>query len=261
MVRIKDLKFSYPDSTVIFNGFNWNIESGESWAVLGLSGAGKTTLLYLLGGLLSPSMGKVLINGKASGGIRPETGFIMQGNSLLPWATLEENIRLGFKIRKFYGADGKHSPTDYKYNRNSDDKLIEYWLDRLSIMDIREKFPSEISGGQAQRGTIARTMILKPDLLLMDEPFSSLDIRIKESLQNLILDLDQNSGRTRIIVTHNLEEAVFLGKRILVIREAGMEPLIYDNPESGSGHFRGTADFRKVCRDLQNIMGGLCDVY
>ncbi len=257
MVRINDLKFSYPDSTVVFDKFSWNVEPGETWAVLGLSGTGKTTLLYLLGGLLKASIGKLTIDGNPSGGIRPETGFIMQDNTLLPWATIEENIKLGFKIRKFYGADGRHSPADYKYNKSYEEDLVESWLDRLSIRDIRGKFPSEISGGQVQRGAIARTMVLNPDLLLMDEPFSSLDVMIRESLQNLILELDQNNSRTRIIVTHNLEEAVFLGKHILVLSKPGLAPLVYENPDSGFVSFREFGKFHEVCRDLQEIMENL----
>jgi len=254
MIGIHDLEFSYPDNTSVFKGFTWKVEYGESWSVLGLSGTGKTTLLFLLSGLIKANAGEVLITGSKITRPRPGTGFVMQDHGLLPWETVEKNIRLGFRIRKFYGPDGKHSPKVSKFNKKLETEAVEYWLERLSINDLRNKYPSQISGGQKQRTAIARTMVLQPDLLLMDEPFSSLDIKTRESLQNLILDLDQNSNRTRITVTHNLEEAVYLGKRIIVLRGAGEEGLIFENPGAGSHSYRYSSGYDKVCTRLRKVM-------
>ena len=257
MISIQNLDFSYPDNTPVFKNFTWNIKESETWSVLGLSGSGKTTLLYLLSGLIKEDWGELQIAGSKITRPRPKTGFIMQDQGLLPWATVENNIKLGFKIRKFYGSDGKHSPADSKFNKKLESEAVEYWLERLSISNLRNKFPAQISGGQKQRTAIARTMVLKPDLLLMDEPFGSLDIKTRESLQNLILDLDRESMVTRITVTHNLEEAVYLGKKIIVLQRTRQEGLIFKNPGAGPTDYKSSNDYTKTCTRLLKVMESL----
>ncbi len=257
MINIQNLGFSYPDKTLVFKDFNWKVDDGDSWSVLGLSGSGKTTLLFLLSGLIKANEGKRLIGGRNITRPRPDTGFIMQDHGLLPWSTVEKNIRLGFKIRKFYGPDGKHSPTGTNFDKKQETEAVEYWLERLSINDLRDKYPSQISGGQKQRTAIARTMVLQPDLLLMDEPFTSLDLKTRDSLQNLILDMDIEFPRTRITVTHNLEEAVYLGKHIIVLQRAGENALIFKNPGAGSGKYKNSSDYNTMCTRLRKVMESL----
>ncbi len=257
MINIHNLGFSYPDETRIFSNFNWNTRQNESWSVLGLSGSGKTTLLYLLAGLIKADAGTIKIGGTQIERVRPETGFIMQDHGLLPWAKVRENIQLGFKIRKFYGPDKKHAPKNSKSDKIVEKKALDYWLDRLSISSIKDKYPSQISGGQKQRVAIARTMVLKPDLLLMDEPFASLDVKTRESLQNLILKLDADNKQSRILVTHNLEEAVYLGNKILVIKGDGIEPEIFENPGAGSFDYKESSSYLKMYNRLKNVMGTL----
>jgi len=257
MINIQNLKFIYPDTTPVFSEFNWTVKKGESWSVLGLSGSGKTTLLFLISGLIKAKGEKFIIAGNKVRRPRPETGFIMQDHGLLPWATVEKNIRLGFKIRKFYGPDGKHSPINSKFNKNLETEAVEYWLERLSISNLRNKYPAQISGGQKQRTAIARTMVLQPDLLLMDEPFGSLDLKTRDSLQNLILDLDKESTVTRITVTHNLEEAVYLGKKILILTGTDQEGLIFDNPGAGSLEYKKNSNYTRMCTKLRKEMKAL----
>ena len=254
MIAIQNLNFSYPDAASVFSGFHWNVKNGESWSVLGLSGSGKTTLLFLLSGLIKANGGELLINHSKITGPRPDTGFIMQDNGLLPWETVEKNIRLGFKIRKFYGPDGKHSPKGSKPDKKLESEAVEYWLKRLAINDLRNKYPSQISGGEKQRTAMARTMVLQPDLLLMDEPFSSLDLKARNSLQDLILDLDRETTRTRITVTHNIEEAVYLGNHIIVIQRSGDKNLIFENPGSGSSGYKNSSNYKTMCRRLRDVM-------
>ncbi|MCP4672354.1 MAG: ABC transporter ATP-binding protein, partial [Desulfobacula sp.] len=246
--------FSYPDKTRIFSNFNWNTRQNESWSVLGLSGSGKTTLLYLLAGLIKADTGQIDIAGSKIKRVRPETGFIMQNHGLLPWAKVKENIQLGFKIRKFYGPDKKHAPKSSKSDKIVEKKALDYWLDRLSISSIQDKYPSQISGGQKQRVAIARTMVLKPDLLLMDEPFASLDIKTRDSLQNLILKLDKDNRQSRILVTHNLEEAVYLGSKILVITGQGLKPEIFENPGAGSLDYKNSSSYSMMCDKLKDVL-------
>jgi NitT/TauT family transport system ATP-binding protein len=257
MIGIQNLEFSYPDNTSVFKGFEWNVGYGDSWSVLGLSGSGKTTLLFLLSGLIKAKGGELLIAGSKIIRPHPGTGFIMQDHGLLPWETIEKNIRLGFRIRKFYGPDGKHSPIGSKSNKKLETEAVEYWLERLAINDLRDKYPSQISGGQKQRTAIARTMVLQPDLLLMDEPFTSLDLKTRDSLQNLILDLGNESTGTRITVTHNLEEAVYLGKHIMVLQRAGEDALIFENPGAGSPDYKNSSDYTRICTKLRKVMEAL----
>ena len=126
--------------------------------------------------------GQIEIEGERLIRPRPRTGLILQDYGLLPWATVRQNAELGLRVRGFYGPDGKHTPLDFRSGNN-----VQHWLDRLGLKEVADKFPSQISGGQRQRTAIARTLAVSPDLLLMDEPFSSLDAITREDLQNLTL--------------------------------------------------------------------------
>ena len=173
MIKINDLTFRYPDGPLIFDNFNWEVYHQESWAVLGPSGCGKSTLLYLLDGLRFPTAGEITIHAQPLTHPRPRTGLILQDYGLLPWATVRENIQLGLKVRKFYGPDGKHAPSEEMIP--DPDFQADFWMERLGLNAVASKYPAQISGGQRQRTAIARTLVLTPDLLLMDEPFASLD--------------------------------------------------------------------------------------
>ncbi len=250
MIDVQALTFSYSSSPPIFEDFHWRVQSGETWAVLGPSGCGKTTLLYLLAGLRFPTSGSIRINGEPLTRPRPQTGLILQEYGLLPWATVRENASLGLHIRKFYGADGIHAP---RTPLPTDD--VTPWLSRLGLLDVQEKYPSQISGGQRQRTAIARTLALQPDLLLMDEPFSSLDAPTREDLQNLTLALCREQDITLVLVTHAIEEAAFLGRKILLLSTPpNRTPLIVDNPQAGEATYRHSPAYAALCRDLRHKM-------
>ena len=172
MISIQNLTFSYPNQPPVFQGFSWQVEPGDTWAIIGPSGCGKSTLLYLLAGLRFPDSGKILFFKQPITRPRPKTGLIIQEYGLLPWATVKANIELGLKIRAFYGPDGTHAPEDFQPVID-----ISPWLERLKLKEHLHKYPAQLSGGQRQRTAIARTLALKPDLILMDEPFTSLDGR------------------------------------------------------------------------------------
>jgi NitT/TauT family transport system ATP-binding protein len=223
------------------------VERGETWAILGSSGSGKTTLLYLLAGLQRPTTGEVLIDGQPLTRPRPRTGLILQDYGLLPWATVRQNAELGLKVRNFYGADGVHTPQDYSPERN-----VTPWLERLGIAPFAEKFPSQISGGQRQRAAIARTLALQPDLLLMDEPFSSLDAVIREDLQALTLELCAEQRITLVIVTHNIEEAISMGRKILLLgRPPNKQARIFENPNAGEDGQRQGREYQDLYQTLR----------
>jgi NitT/TauT family transport system ATP-binding protein len=239
MIRVESLSYRYPNGKPIFEDFDWQVERCEAWAVLGPSGCGKTTLLYLLAGLRLPNQGCVLIDGEPVLRPRPYTGLILQEYGLLPWATVYQNAELGLRVRTFYGPDGKHAPQDFEPGAK-----VWPWLERLGLIPYADKYPSQISGGQRQRTAIARTLVLQPDLLLMDEPFASLDAPTREGLQSLTLDLQKETGLTLVIVTHAIEEAAFLGKKILVL---GMPPnrnaAMFENPGAGQPSYRESREF------------------
>ena len=247
MIQLQSLTFGYPQSRPVFDDFDWLVQRGETWAILGTSGCGKTTLLYLLAGLQYPTSGQILIDDQPLTRPRPRTGLILQDYGLLPWATVRGNAELGLKVRNFYGADGVHTPQDYRPEQN-----VTPWLERLGIAGIAEKYPSQISGGQRQRAAIARTLALQPDLLLMDEPFSSLDAIIREDLQKLTLELCIESGITLVIVTHNIEEAAAMGKKILLLSEPpNHEAHTFENPTAGRPEYRESQEYQTLCQTLR----------
>ncbi|MFM8369551.1 MAG: ABC transporter ATP-binding protein [Chloroflexota bacterium] len=250
MISIHSLTYEYPNHSPLFQNFNWNISRGETWSILGPSGCGKTTLLYLLAGLKFPTTGELSINGEQITRPRPHTGLILQDYGLLPWSTVRENIELGVNVRKFYGADGKHTPDNFIPKDN-----IEGWIERLGLNEVADKFPGQLSGGQRQRTAIARTLALEPDLLLMDEPFSSLDAITREDLQNLTISLCEEKNITLVIVTHAIEEAAVLGKKILLLDlPPNQNPRVFENPNAGKVGYQNSSEFQNLCRDLRNEM-------
>lgn len=254
MISVTDLTFAYPSGATIFKGFSWHVARGEAWALIGPSGCGKTTLLMLVAGLRQPTVGSVLVDGQPLQRVRPRTGLILQDYGLLPWATVWDNAALGFKIRRFYGPDGKHTPADE--NLSSLEERVNYWLSRLDIGHVARQYPNQISGGQRQRTAIARTLVLKPDLLLMDEPFGALDALTREDLQSLTLELRAEQGLTTVIVTHNIEEAVTMGQKILVLRQPpNRQVVVVDNPAAGQANYRTSQDFFARCNELRGLLG------
>ncbi|MBM4423462.1 MAG: ABC transporter ATP-binding protein [Chloroflexi bacterium] len=250
MITLRSLHFSYHSGHPVFSDFNWSVNAGEMWAILGPSGCGKTTLLYILAGLRAPERGEVMIHNQRITRPRPQTGLILQDYGLLPWATVRDNVMLGLNLRRFYGPDGRHAPA----NDQARSRLpaVQRWLDRLGLTSVADRYPGQISGGQRQRAAIARTLVLEPDLLLMDEPFASLDAPTREGLQTLLLELRAEQNITTIIVTHAIEEAAFLGRKILALNRPPItEPVIVDNPHAGE---RNTPGYLDMCARLRSML-------
>lgn len=248
MIHLENLTYSYLNSTAIFQDFSWNVERGETWSVIGPSGCGKTTLLYILAGLRLPTAGTILIDKQPLSRPRPHTGLILQDYGLLPWATIRENAMLGLKVRQFYGPDGKHAPSSPTLNQDADQ-----WLARLGLTDFSNKYPHQISGGQRQRTAIARTLALKPDLLLMDEPFSSLDVPTRENLQKQIIEIWREQQLTLIIVTHAIDEAVLMGQKILLLSKPPntSSAVVIENPKGANLDYRDTEDYITLVKSLR----------
>ncbi len=234
LVEVEDLHFAYVPGKPVFDGFSWRVH-GEPWAIIGPSGCGKSTLLYLLAGLRKPLAGSITVSCEQVQRPRHATGLILQDYGLLPWLTARENVMLGMRIRGL-----ERNPTSLE--------TVDLWLGLLGLEELAARYPAQLSGGQRQRVAIARTLALDPDLLLMDEPFSSLDAITREGLQDLVVSLGVENRATMLLVTHNIEEAVYLARRILVlplppIRRAS----VFDNPGGGSLGYRQSAEYASVC--------------
>jgi ABC-type nitrate/sulfonate/bicarbonate transport system ATPase subunit len=250
MIVLDRIGFAYKTGAWVFDGFSWQVTAGESWAVIGPSGCGKTTLLYLIAGLYPPAGGTIAVAGEqVPRRSRGRTGLILQDYGLLPWATIGQNAALGLRIREFYGLEDRGQPLSER---------VEPWLKRLGIDELRDKFPSQVSGGQRQRAAIARTLAMEPDVLLMDEPFSSLDALTREDLQDLILELQREVSLTTVVVTHSIEEAALLGRRILVLGQPpNRAAQRVENPGAGRSDYRHQPAFLECCAELRSKLAGV----
>ncbi|HJM44101.1 MAG: ABC transporter ATP-binding protein [Nitrospinota bacterium] len=245
MIHVEGLSFSYGSAPVL-EDLSLRLPAGGSLAVIGPSGCGKTTLLYNLAGLLNPGAGRVLVGGGEVRGPRERTAVILQHYGLFPWKTVYENAALGLRIRGV--------PADARRRR------VEDILEELGIAGLQTRYPGQLSGGQRQRVAIARALAQDPDLLIMDEPFSSLDALTREAHQNLLLSLWREKGVTLVLVSHSVDEAAFLGREILVLSE---EPArircVLSNPGMGSEEYRRHPDYQRVCTELRDLLKGAGD--
>lgn len=246
----------------LFDDFSWQVERGEFWSVIGTSGCGKSTLLHLIVGVRQPSAGVITVNNETvpRKKNRGKTGLVLQDYGLLPWATVRENIELGLRIRGFYGQTDKGRMTNDEGEgalvfRPSSSVAVDFWLERFGLTMLAKKYPAQLSGGQRQRVAIARTLVLEPDVLLMDEPFSALDAPTREDLEQLTLDLQNEIQTTTVFVTHDITEAVFLGKKILVLgTPPHRSPRVIENPGAGRAEYRSEPAFAAQTRMLREML-------
>ncbi len=253
MIEITGLTFAYGHAVPVFRDFSWSVAAGEAWTIIGPSGCGKSTLLYLIAGLRQPQAGQVLVGGQPVPRPRASTGLVLQDYGLLPWATVWENVALPMRLGHFYRRKDRASAGLRPYPRpDITAEQVDYWLKRLGVAHLRNNYPSQISGGQRQRVAIARSLLQRPQLLLLDEPFSSLDAVTREDLQCLTLELRQETAVTTVVVTHTIEEAAFLGQRILVLgRPPNTRAQIIENPTAGTPAYRGQPAYWQKIGELR----------
>jgi len=178
---------------------------GEMICILGQSGCGKSTLLKILAGFMPPTSGSVRLNGRPVRRPGPDRCMVFQEDALFPWLTVRENIAFGLKDRRM--------------DRDTKKREIDRFLSLVDLTDFENYLPQEISGGMKQRVSLARVLILQPEVLLMDEPFAALDAQTREEMQNLLLALWQKFKHTILFVTHDVGEAVLLAERILLFEK------------------------------------------
>jgi len=206
-LSVRNISKAYPNGengdTEVLDDISFDIEEGEFLSILGPSGCGKTTLLKIIAGLLEPDEGEVLIDGERVELGHNRVGYIFQQESLFPWRTVRQNIEFGLEV--------KGVPKE-KIN-----KAVEDALKIAGMEGLDDHYPHEISGGQARKTEMARSLILAPDLLVSDEAFSNLDAQTRNYLQEEFLRIQKLTGSTILFVSHNVDETVFLSDRILVL--------------------------------------------
>jgi taurine transport system ATP-binding protein len=199
------MRFDLPDggSVQALKDINLQIKQGELLSVLGPSGCGKTTLLNILAGFLAPTRGSVDLNGHQVIQPSAERGMVFQQGALFEWMSVRENVSFGPRMKR----------TKTKETKERVDNL----LDIVGLADFKEKAVYELSGGMQQRVALARCLANEPDVILMDEPLGALDALTREKMQSLVLKLWKETGKTIILITHSVEEALLLGERLLVM--------------------------------------------
>lgn len=228
-VELRNIMKKFQNNVVV-QDFNLQVEQGEFVSFLGPSGCGKTTTLNMIAGFLEPDGGDLLIKGQRMNGVPPykrELGMVFQTYSLFPHMTVAENIAYGLKLRKVNKAEMK--------------ERVDRVLSLVKLPNVADRYPKQLSGGQRQRIAIARALVIEPSLLLLDEPLSNLDAKLREELRDELKRLHHEIGVTTIFVTHDQEEALSLSDRIVVLNHGFVEQIgtpleIYNQPASEFVH-------------------------
>jgi NitT/TauT family transport system ATP-binding protein len=187
----------------VLDSISLDVRTKEFLTIVGPSGCGKTTLIRIIAGLEKPTSGKIFLDNHEIYGPLKKIGYVPQEYSLFPWRTVEENIKFGLKI--------------HRYSKNHVKVKIDELLNLIGLYDFKHYYPKELSGGMKQKVAIARALAINQTLLLLDEPLISLDAQSRNKMQNEILEIWKKSKRTMIFVTHNIDEAVFLSDRIVIL--------------------------------------------
>jgi NitT/TauT family transport system ATP-binding protein len=224
------------------NDISFEIGQEEFVVLVGPSGCGKSTLLNIVGGLLSPSEGSVYFDGLASADKEPRLGIVFQEIALFPWRTVFENVIYGLQELGFSKAEMKEKG--------------QYYIDMVGLTGFEQAYPKQLSGGMKQRAGIARALAIEPDLLLMDEPFSALDAQTRTLMQEELLTIWNRTRLSTLYVTHNIQEAVYLADRVIVLsRHPGTikETIRIDLPKTG----RDSDEYRDQMNEYEQLIWGL----
>ncbi|QNN58845.1 ABC transporter ATP-binding protein [Diaphorobacter ruginosibacter] len=189
----------------VLDDVSFEIRQGEFVSIIGPSGCGKTTLMNLLGGFVPPTSGQVLLDGRPVNGPGPDRGVIFQEYGVFPWLTVRQNIEFGLKL------------SASKVPVREREAIVQRYMTLMGLGDFAHHFPKHLSGGMRQRLAIARAYAVKPEFLLMDEPFGALDAQTRSAMQDLLLEVLQTEGKTVMLITHSVEEALYLSSRIVVV--------------------------------------------
>lgn len=224
---------------------SFSIGDGEFVSVVGPTGCGKSTLLNAAAGLLKPAAGRVLIFGEALNGINHRAGYMFQAESLMPWATAIDNVMMSLKFRGVPENEAREAGFD--------------WLERVGLERFADRYPHELSGGMRKRVAMAQTMIADPDILLMDESFSALDIQTRQLMENELLELWQAKKKAVLFITHDLDEAIAMSDRVVVMSAGpashplGSFPIAIPRPRNVA-EIRTRADFNECYSAIWEVL-------
>lgn len=238
------------DEVVGLQSASFSVQSGEFVSLVGRSGCGKSTLLRLIAGLEEPSGGRIAVGAQPVSGPPDEVRYVFQayGESLLPWKTVGDNIAFG--LRHAFGGNALAA------QRHEREAQVRQALADVGLHDVAHRFPSELSGGMQQRVAIARALAAKPRVLLLDEPFSAVDALSRAQLQDLLLEIWRTHGITILFVTHDIDEALYLSDRVLVLGPGGVG-VVQDTPvrlprPRDQVLTRASADYQRLRADALN---------
>ncbi|HYD94387.1 MAG TPA: ABC transporter ATP-binding protein [Noviherbaspirillum sp.] len=224
----------------VIEHFSREVATGELVALVGPSGCGKSTLLHMAAGLETASAGSILADGKPVKGPHPERMLMFQENALYPWMTLAQNVAMALELQDVEKNDAR--------------RQAFAWLEKVKLKGFEDYYPHQVSGGMRQRAALARAFITQPKALLLDEPFGALDALTRMTLQDALRDLIRESRPTVLLVTHDVDEALFLADRILVFSHRPAKVL----REFSLAHYEKThdlSDFAPVRRQILGLLG------
>ncbi|MDO5403796.1 MAG: ABC transporter ATP-binding protein [Eubacteriales bacterium] len=231
--------------TLAIDHIDFDILENEFVCVVGPSGCGKSTLLKMIGGLDEITEGKIILDNRELNGPGADRGMVFQSYSLFTWMSVEDNIRFGLKLKKI--------------PKEESNKIVDKYLELIGLSQFKKALPKELSGGMKQRVAIARALANSPEVLLMDEPFGALDPRTKSNMQQLMRSIWQKERTTVIFITHDIDEAVFLATRVIVM--SARPGRILDNvpiylPYDRTLDLKDTQEFIQLRRQINNTLYG-----
>ena len=206
IISLKNLDIEFKTDNQIIKALdkiNLDVKKNEFICIMGVSGCGKTTLLNAIAGFIQIDKGEILLKGKKVEGPGPDRAVVFQDDAVFPWMNVEDNISYSYRVTKKYNDEAKDA--------------VEKYIKLVGLQDFKKAWPKQLSGGMRKRVDLARGFAAEPEVLLMDEPFGALDIMTKEKLQEELHSLWVNNPRTVIFITHDVEEAVFLGNRVILM--------------------------------------------
>jgi NitT/TauT family transport system ATP-binding protein len=253
-LAIKDIHHTYftkAYATTALSEISLHVEEGEFVSFLGPSGCGKTTLLSIIAGLIKPTQGTILLENNPITGLKNQIGYMLQQDYLFPWKTIEENILIGLKLSKQLNKQTKSAALDL--------------LNQMGLKGIEKQLPKQLSGGMRQRAALVRTLATEPKLLMLDEPFSALDYQTKLKLEDLVSNTLDSFGKTAILVTHDIGEAIAMSDRVVLFSPSpGRIHKIFEMPEelrnispfNTRNHEAFSSIFQKIWKELDSLETG-----
>ncbi len=260
LLKLENISFAY-DKKNILSDLNLSVNKGEFISLLGSSGCGKTTVLRLISGFLNPQKGNIFIDGQLQNGVLPnkrKVGMVFQDYALFPHLTVEQNLYYGLKIKK-----------DFRKKKEQIHQLVLETARILGIENYLNRLPAELSGGQQQRVALGRSLVLKPEILLMDEPLSSLDANLRLRVREELKEIQQKLRITTVYVTHDQEEAMSISDHIILMKDGELQQIakpqeLYDNPANCFvADFLGNPPINKtygVIKSGKIILDGECSI-